>query len=109
MDTVIMSAPRIGDFGDALTFFITKCDGDFGVCHLKAIYDNGEAICRTTRIRKKGNYRYTSIVKFKTLSRTDSTVYVITVKTIVERNESDVIDWYPFSRGYAFVPLFNGI
>ena len=84
MDTVIMSAPRIGDLGDALMFFITKCDGDFSVGHLKSIYEDGEAICRTTKLRKKGNYRYTSEVKFKTLLHTDSTVYVITVRTIVE-------------------------
>ena len=108
MDTVIMSTPRIGDLGDALTFFIAKCDGDFRACHLKAIYDDGEAICRTTRVRKKGKYKYTSVVRFKTLSHTDSTVYVVTVKTIVE-NESGIADWYPLSRGYAFVPLFNGI
>ena len=108
MESIIMSTPRIGDLGDALTFFITKCDGDFSVGHLKSIYEDGEALCRTTKLRKKGNYRYTSEVKFKTLLHTDSTVYVITVKTIVERDESDRVNWYPFSRGYAFVPLFNG-
>lgn len=108
MDTVIMSAPRIGDLGEALTFFIAKCDGDFSVGHLKAIYEYGEAICCTTRLRKKGNSMYTSEVRFKTLSHSDSTVYVITVK-IVERNESDTVNRYPFSRGYTFVPLFNGL
>lgn len=121
MDSIIMSTPRIGDLGDALTFFIAKCDGDFRVCHLKSIYEEGEAICRTTKLRKKGSYRCTSEVRFKTLSHTNSTVYVVTVRTTVQTGGSDMTNqhpasdrvdrtnWYPCSRGYVFVPRFNNI